>query len=1471
MEVDMGKTIAVVGMGCIFPDAMDISEYWNNIVYGVDSVRNVPDSYWSIEDYYDTNPNKKDKTYSKKAGIVGDTAFDAIEFGIAPNDLESISVEQIFALVVAKQALIDARMYGENAKDFNKDKVGVILASGIGKTAFSLNTRLQIPKFRKILRNSGVSEEITEKILEKMGNAETEWTENSNPGYLPNVVAGRVAGRFNLCGTNCTVDAACAGSFAALKYAVNELNNGDCDAVLTGAVNLDCSEFSFVSFSKTPAMSRSDCIKPYDQNADGMLLGDGVGMVVLKRLEDAEQDGNQIYGLIKGIGASGDGRSKGIFSPNVDGQMKVLRNAYKNANVDPSSITLIEGHGTGTKIGDENELKALTNFFENRYAHHYIGLGSVKSQIGHTRIAAGIASLIKVMLALYHSVLPGTLHVENKSAIIKDTHFNIVHDSRAWIVNDSVPVRRAGISAFGFGGTNYHVVVEEYKREQEQQYRLNRVPQAIILSGNSIKEIIEKCQRLKKKLILEDDNYRTKPLLRETKRIGFIVSSKEEAIQKLDQAVELLQSNRGKKRWCSEGFYYRDRGISSQDKVVTLFSGAEKQYIGILQDLTINYPEMREAFSKADNARIKHSKKPISQCVYPFAKNHNKMEVLELDNVMSAAITIQSGILKVLENRGFFSDNYVGWEIGQITSLWAEGKISEECLMSQAGRISNNINFNQEEIENFDKTVYRAHSEGAKIFVEIGIGRELSERVERILDKDTVETISTFPETHSNSYMQLEYALMQMRVLGLPVKYDKYYRKLDGEIEKKLKHSIRVNPRIFRTAKKEAVVREAVYGKREVAIETSTAKEEDGSFGLKDIHAKDFVKLLKNKAPSNVKKIEPNLMFQIAELNFNAYNQTIKSQKLIQKKLEQIMKSEVCLVEKQKSEDLINLHEKHLLASYREYMIQQREEGKLYVNTPLTMTKMSKKIDQTEKTKMRIMKVVSKKISSQSTGFCIKKGVVIITLDNTGIAKKLYHVLIQKGFTPVLLNLEGREHELTDYQMYDINGEKELEIAKQIKLIVKSNKSTLTGFIYISSINDNIEHGIKKDFEIDKKLFLIAKYFYLHSEKKLNKNEKKLFFQFLRMDGKLGVKGRSSETVLGGLFGLGKALNDEWEDTLVKTIDIQRECDTDTVLQYIVEEIFQGDSHFSEMGRDIAGGYYTLGLDEVENEKRARDIPNEKDVFFVTGGGHGITAQCIIRLAQMYQCRFVILGRTVLNQRLELGTGFKSKEELQKAIIEHEKGKQIKLTPKQVAKRVNSYYAQMEIRETLREIEKAGGQAYYYSSDVMKEDEVKYIIEESTSKVGNITGFIYGAGTLADKYIHNKSEKDFQRVAGTKILGLDACINSLKMDEIRFTILFSSIAAFFGNRGQSDYAIGNEVLNKVSYNLKKMYPGCKVLSVNWGPWNGGMINEPLKRLLAGRDVSVISVEKGIEFFMDLFKYDYGKEVSQVVVYDKRIF
>ncbi|MBU0465653.1 MAG: polyketide-type polyunsaturated fatty acid synthase PfaA, partial [Proteobacteria bacterium] len=387
-------SIAIIGMGCIFPKSSNLKEYWHLLSNGIDAIVDIPDdTHWKLKDYFDQDPSKADHTYCKRGGFLPSVAFDPSFYGIPPNNIAATDTSQLLGLEVARMALEDAG-YPLNHPDLEHKKVNVILGvTGTQELVIPLGARLGHPIWKKALEDSGISVEKKEEIIQRIQGDYVQWQENSFPGLLGNVVAGRIANRLNLCGTNTVTDAACASSLAAIHTAVMELVSGKCDMSITGGVDTLNDIFMHMCFSKTGVLSHTSDAKPFSKDADGTVLGEGIGMLVLKRLDDAQKDNDRIYAVIKGIGTSSDGRTSAIYAPESKVQLKALNEAYREANINPSTVGLIEAHGTGTRVGDKVEFSALKKCFDTDSPKNQIAIGSVKSMIGHTKAAAGAAGM----------------------------------------------------------------------------------------------------------------------------------------------------------------------------------------------------------------------------------------------------------------------------------------------------------------------------------------------------------------------------------------------------------------------------------------------------------------------------------------------------------------------------------------------------------------------------------------------------------------------------------------------------------------------------------------------------------------------------------------------------------------------------------------------------------------------------------------------------------------------------------------------------------------------------------------------------------------------------------------------------------------------------------------------------------------------------------------------------------------------
>src|SRR5271157_4617196 len=465
------RAIAIEGVGAVLPDAPNVAAFWKNVKEGRYSISEVTPNRWDPSLYYDPDHSAPDKTYSKIGGWVREHVWDPIKWRlpIPPRVVDAMDESQKWAIACTREALED---YGYPKRPLDNDRTAVILGNAMaGEKHYFTVLRVLFPEYARELAETAsfaalpesVRRDVTRELHERMGKLLPEITEDSMPGELSNCIAGRIANVFNFHGPNYVCDAACASAMAAISSAAEGLVANDFDVAVTGGIDRNMGASTFVKFCKIGALSATGT-RPYAEGADGFVMGEGTAIFLLKRLADAERDRDNIYAVLRGIGGSSDGKGKGITAPNPIGQKLAIERAWQNAGLSPATATLIEGHGTSTRVGDVVEVQSMIDVLGGFHLPSgSVALGSVKSNFGHLKGAAGAAGLLKAALALRDKVLPPSVHCEHLNPNIDFAHSPLYVNTelRPWTMPPD-GVRRAGLSAFGFGGTNFHAVLEEY-------------------------------------------------------------------------------------------------------------------------------------------------------------------------------------------------------------------------------------------------------------------------------------------------------------------------------------------------------------------------------------------------------------------------------------------------------------------------------------------------------------------------------------------------------------------------------------------------------------------------------------------------------------------------------------------------------------------------------------------------------------------------------------------------------------------------------------------------------------------------------------------------------------------------------------------------------------------------------------------------------------------------------------------------
>ncbi len=680
--------IAVIGISSVLPKSKTTQEFWENVLFKINAITEIPSHRWDWRLYYDKDRYAKDKIYSKWGGFMDEFVFDPTKYGIPPNSIKNIDPMQLMALDIAQQAIVDA---GYDKRPFDREKASVIIGnSASGDVGVQYGLRAELPRFMGNLPDA---------VAERL----PEWSEDTFAGILSNVVAGRIANRLNMGGLNFTIDAACASSMAAIYQGVNDLSAGRSDLVIAGGVDTVQSPFSYMCFSKTQALSPQGKCNTFDVSSDGIVLAEGIAMVVLKRLEDAERDGDRIYATIKGVGSSSDGRAMGLTAPLPAGQLLCMRRAYEQAGFAPNTIGMFEAHGTGTIAGDTAELESTTRLLKETGSRpHQAMIGSVKTMIGHTKATAGIVGLIKAALALHHRVLPPHYGVKTPNQMLQkaDSSLYLVDEAMPWLAQKKQP-RRAAVSAFGFGGTNFHIVLEEYASEYRPWIRSaagSRWPAELLLwSGpdrnalmDQLKDVQQQLEEIKN-IELRDLAYSlSKRWKRGSGTIAIVARDLNDLLKKIHGTLQYMNSQVSS---LPLGVYYNECH-EIDGKVAVLFSGQGAQYIGMLRELAVYFPVLSEVISEADEAlnnafnRRFGDGKRLSHFIYPRgiyddnAKSAAAGELTRTDVAQPALGAVEAGLWKLMLTLGLEPDMLGGHSYGEFVALFAGGVFDFDVLMS---------------------------------------------------------------------------------------------------------------------------------------------------------------------------------------------------------------------------------------------------------------------------------------------------------------------------------------------------------------------------------------------------------------------------------------------------------------------------------------------------------------------------------------------------------------------------------------------------------------------------------------------------------------------------------------------------------------------------------------------------------------------------------------------------------------------
>jgi acyl transferase domain-containing protein len=746
MESTAHRAIAIVGAGAILPDAPNVSTFWDNIKKGRYSVTEVDPDRWDPKLYYDPDPKAPDKTYSKIGGWVRDYPWDPMKWRLAipPRVVDGMDGGQKWALACTREALED---YGYPTRGLDPDRTAVILGNAMaGEKHYFTSLRILFPECARELENGehfaalpqDLRRDIIRELHDRMGKHLPEVTEDTMPGELANCIAGRVANIFNFRGPNYVCDAACASAMAAISSAIEGLIDQHYDSVITGGIDRNMGAPSFVKFCKIGALSATGT-RPYAQGADGFVMGEGAAVFLLKRLADAEKNGDKIYAVIRGIGGSSDGKGKGITAPNPVGQRFAIERAWQIAGLSPGTISYIEGHGTSTRVGDVVELQSMAGVLkDSQLPAHSVAIGSVKSNFGHLKSAAGAAGLLKAALALQEKVLPPSVHCERPNPDIDFAHSPLYVNTelKPWTV-PADGVRRAGLSAFGFGGTNFHAVLEEYIPHRlngngKRSVAVSNLPEkspeipmssqqpapasasspatpvyktplrgALVIGGASEAALVERLGAAEIEAAAGRAPAPSAPAeadLHAKYRLAIDYVDAADLKEKAGNALKAFKLNQPAmwKALRAQGIF---RGQGRAPKVAFLYPGQGSQYVNMLRPLSAVDPIVAETFAEADRVMKPLLGKPLTEFIFvdkadPAAIAQAEDDLRQTAITQPAVLGTDLALTRLLAAYGITPDFTIGHSLGEYGALVAAGGLPfEDALEAVSARGREMTNF----------------------------------------------------------------------------------------------------------------------------------------------------------------------------------------------------------------------------------------------------------------------------------------------------------------------------------------------------------------------------------------------------------------------------------------------------------------------------------------------------------------------------------------------------------------------------------------------------------------------------------------------------------------------------------------------------------------------------------------------------------------------------------------------------------
>lgn len=1414
----MNGGIAVVGMACCYPGADSPQQLWENILACRRAFRRFPAERINLDDYLAGKNDPGDTFYTAEAAVIEGYEFDRVKYHVAGSTFRSVDPVHWLALDVAAQALSDAGF--TDPEDLPKQTTGVFVGNTLtGEFSRAALLRLRWPYVRRVfdarLRSMGWDAEQRQSFLEE---AEIDFKSPFEPvneetlaGGLSNTIAGRICNHFDLSGGGYTLDGACSSSLLALASACDALTTGDLNAAIAGGVDLSLDPFELIGFAKVGALADSD-MRVYDRHSHGFLPGEGCGFVMLMRHEDAIARNLRCYAIIKGWGISSDGNG-GITRPEIDGQRLALQRAYQRAGYDINSVGLFEGHGTGTKVGDEVELSALIAELSIKERLQPAAISSIKANIGHTKAAAGIAGFIKAVMAIHHQLIPPATGFFNPHSVL-ETHADVLQvlkQGKCWPQNQP---RRMGVSSFGFGGINAHITLEgnnpnDHKTilsaKEKKLLASYQDAELFFFSGQSAKDLTHSVQHLltiaARLSLAELIDVAAQLAKQPDEQANFRAAITASTPAELSRRLEILLS------WLTQGLEQRIDLVDS----VFLGSGRNKPRIAFLfpgqaAPVRLNGGLMARRFADVENLyqQIDLADDPT--------------DALSTAVAQPAIIAAQLAGLQLLQRFGINADNVLGHSLGELSSLYWSGAMNENTLLRLAkirGQVMQNAPIGAMASIGADSRSVSAWLESEQDIVIAGFNA----------DNQTVVA----GEASAVKRFVAETQAKDIMATILPVAHA-FHSPLMQPVATELK--INLSKEQFQPVSRPF-------------FSTVT-----GTLAQENIN---MVDLLTQQLTAPVRFLDAaSSLLPITDLAIEVGPGAILAGLLGEQKEVPVISLDVG------GSSLVGLLQalgavyalgvsvnRKALFDDRFYRPFDLDWKPVFFANPCESAPLS---DQPLPAK----KIVAKAIESK---------VIPADLDSSQTTLELVMQLVSSRTELPLAALQPQKRLLADLHLNSISvGELVVAASRQLKIAppaatldysnvtIAELAEGLQALQIAGGHTDNqLEHfppGVDnwvRTFTINKKpspLHAVESPFKgnglwqcFSSDPQINLDSLSLKLknrggsgvllylpsEFKESDISLLLEATQTsleQQATAHTFILLQARNGI-ASSVIKTLHLESRHLTTLVIETpehhplledrIITEL-QAAKGYTEAYYDDNGVRWQSTLRLLPLAPENNDLPlNAGDVLLVTGGGKGIAAECALMLAQETGAKLAILGRSDPENDEELAANLKR-------FSEH------------------------------------GITHRYLQADVGIEDEVHSAVIALESDFGTVTALLHGAGVNHPQLLSALDEATFLRTLAPKVDGLNHLLSAIQADKLKLLINFGSIIARSGMRGEADYALANAWQTRILEQFNEHYPDCRCLSVEWSVWSGVGMGERLGRIdaLLREGINPINPAQGVD-------------------------